>query len=485
VTEVSLIEDLLNLAVETGLKLGAEYVEARYHVNRSFNITTRNGLLISASSRVSRGVGVRVLVNGSLGFAATDKLDKESIRETIEKAYSSAKALSKLIKVGYSFSRERVGKAKYSVVQRKSFENISLEEKLDLHRELTKRVAESIKETKLISLLFNYSENFEEKVIINSDGAYVESLIPRVAGFINLAIAHPQMGSLQKTEFIGGSGGYEIIDEANILNNIPELAATMEKILLKGKEPPKEPIDVVLGSEIVGLVMHESVGHPLEADRVLGREAAQAGESYVKPHMVGSEKIGNIHATVIDDPTIPGSYGFFLYDDEGVAARPKYLYRNGVINELLHNRYTAKIFGVRSNASARAMDYASEPIIRMSNTYLEPGDRSFEELIEDIKHGIFIKSYMEWNIDDIRWGQRYGGLEAYEIVNGELKEYIRNPVVEFTTKTFFSNIIAKTKDLRFYAATCGKGEPSQGVPVWLGGPDVRLSKMRLGVAGVY
>ncbi len=471
----------MNLAIETGLKLGAEYVEARYHVNRSFNITTRNGLLISANTRVSRGVGVRVLVNGSLGFAATDKLDKESVREVVEKAYSSAKAMSKLIKVGYGFSSERVGKAKYSVIQKKSFLNISLENKLDLHRELAKRVAESIRESKLVSLLFNYSENVEEKIIVNSDGAYVESIIPRVAGFINLVIAHPQKGSLQKAEFIGGSGGYEIVDEEDVLSSIPFLANTMERILLEGKEPPKEPIDVVLGSEIVGLVMHESVGHPLEADRVLGREAAQAGESYVKPDMIGSEKIGNVHATVIDDPTIPGSYGFFLYDDEGVAARPKYLYRNGVINELLHNRFTARIFGVRSNASSRAMDYASEPIIRMSNTYLESGDRNFEELIEDIRHGVFIKSYMEWNIDDIRWGQRYGGLEAYEIVNGELRGFIRNPVIEFTTKTFFSNIVAKSKDLRFKAGTCGKGEPAQGVPVWHGGPDVRLTKMRIGV----
>lgn len=106
-------------------------------------------------------------------------------------------------------------------------------------------------------------------------------------------------------------------------------------------------------------------------------------------------RVGNEYATVIDDPTIPSSFGFFLYDDEGVPARPKYLYREGVVNELLHNRWTAHVFGVESNGSARSMNHASEPIIRMSNTYLKPGDSSFEELVEGIKLGVYIKSYME------------------------------------------------------------------------------------------
>jgi TldD protein len=127
------------------------------------------------------------------------------------------------------------------------------------------------------------------------------------------------------------------------------------------------------------------------------------------------------------------------------------------------------------------MDYASEPIIRMSNTYLAPGDMSFEELIEDIDLGIYVKSYMEWNIDDVRWNQRYVGLEAYMIRNGELVEPVKNPVLEFTTGWFYSNILGVDKNLEFFPGTCGKGEPSQGVPVWFGGPNVKLSKMRVGV----
>jgi len=238
---------------------------------------------------------------------------------------------------------------------------------------------------------------------------------------------------------------------------------------------------VVVGQEVVGLLVHESCGHPMEADRILGREAAQAGESYVKPDMIGKYRVGTELVTVIDDPTIPGSNGFYLFDEEGVPARPRYLYLRGVLNEPLHNRHTAAIFGTRSNAAARAMDYKSEPIIRMANTYFAPGDMSFAELIEDIRFGVYIKSYQEWNIDDIRWNQRYVGLEAYIIRDGELAEPVRNPVLEITTKGFYSRVVGVDKELMFFPGTCGKGEPSQGVPVWFGGPNVRLEPIKLGV----
>ena len=185
---------------------------------------------------------------------------------------------------------------------------------------------------------------------------------------------------------------------------------------------------------------------------------------------------------MIDDPTIPGSSGFYLYDEEGVSARPRYLYKEGIINEHLHNRWSAKLYGVESNAAARSMDYTSEPIIRMANTYLKPGDYKFDEMIEGIRHGVYIKSYMEWNIDDVRWSQRYVGLEAYLIENGELKGFVRNPALEITTKAFYSSIDAADSNLEFYAGTCGKGEPMQGVPVWFGGPNVRLRNIVLGVA---
>lgn len=473
-------EDLALYALDYASKLGVRYCEARIHRIESFVILSRNGSIISSGRGISHGINVRILVDGALGFASTNNLSRDSVKRVIENAYNYAKTHSKIMKKPIDLASARIGRASYSVIEKKKFLDFSLDEKIALHTNLWKLVQKTTSEAKLSVFFLGYSESIEEKIVINSDGAFVKSYIPRLTVYYNIVVSHPQKGSVQKFEELGSSGGIEWLSRWNLEETLPANIKKYEEILLAAVEPPREEIPIIVGSEIVGLIVHESCGHPSEADRILGREAAQAGKSFIKPNMIGY-RVGNEYATVIDDPTIPGGYGFYLYDDEGVAARPKYLYREGIVNEFLHNRWTAYVFGVESNGSARAMDYASEPIIRMSNTYLKPGDKSFEELVEDIDLGVYIKDYMEWNIDDERWSQRYVGLEAYLIEKGELTKYVRNPVLELTTKTFYSSIDGLGKELRFSTGMCGKGEPAQGVPVWFGGPDVRLKKMKLGV----
>ncbi|MCX8203877.1 MAG: TldD/PmbA family protein, partial [Nitrososphaeria archaeon] len=208
------------------------------------------------------------------------------------------------------------------------------------------------------------------------------------------------------------------------------------------------------------------------------REAAQAGETYIKRELVGM-RIGSEHVTIADDPTLPGSYGFYLYDDEGVRARERLLIERGVIKELLQNRETAAELGTSSNGSSRASSYDREPIVRMANTYMKPGNFGFDELIEDVKLGVYIKTYSEWNIDDKRWNQRYVGVEAYAIRDGELAEPVFRPILEVTTRTLYSSVDAVGKDLQMTAGYCGKGDPMQAIPVWFGGPHIRLRSVRL------
>ncbi len=475
-------EDLLYYAVDYATSHGATYAEARYHKNYGSEIIVRNGSVVSAGMLRREGVGIRVILESAMAFASTTDLSREGVRNAVDRAISLARSSRPLIKHSHALSDERVGKAKYEVIVKERFEDVALEEKIKLMTALWGELPRVLRETKMVSLFEEYREGIEEKTLVTSDGAHIISRVPRIFYGANIVLAHSQKGTLQRFIEFGGSGGYEIFKSWNIEKRLEEEVKNIEPVLAKGREPPKEPVDVIVGSEVIGLIVHESAGHPMEADRIWGREAAQAGESYVKPEMIGKGRIGNELATVVDDPTIPGSYGFYLYDDEGVPARPRYIYYKGLINEPLHNRWSAAVFGVKSNAAARAMDYTSEPLVRMANTYLEPGDRSFEELIEDIELGIYVKSYMEWNIDDIRWGHRYVGLESYMIRNGELAEPVLYPALEFTTKSFYSSIVAKGRELRFYPGTCGKGEPAQGIPVWFGGPDVRLSKMRVGVA---
>jgi TldD protein len=214
----------------------------------------------------------------------------------------------------------------------------------------------------------------------------------------------------------------------------------------------------------------------MEADRILGREMSQAGRSFIYeggPYWLG-KRIGSEVVTVVDDPTVGHSYGYYMYDDEGVKARRRHLYEKGMINEFLHNRESAAKLGVKSNGSSRSINYDREAIVRMSNTFVLPGELSEEELVEDVSRGVYMKSFTEWNIDDKRFNQRYVGREAYLIEKGELVDPVARPVIETTTLKFWTAVDAVSKNVEFDAATCGKGDPMQGVPVFTGGPCIRL-----------
>ena len=474
-------EDLISYVLNYSRDLGAKYVEGRYQLDKYFAIILRNGKLVTLGTSINDGVGIRLIYDGVLTFSATNKLCRDELVGVVRNAISRARAIAHLVKTPTRFSNDVVGRGSYEVTPTKDLNSLDVSEKVKLLIELYDVIVSSTKEVKIPATYCEYVEHIQEKLIVNSDGGFVRSRVPRLLIVLNLVLHHPQKGSIQRVMEFGASGGLELIDEWDLFRVVEEEVKNLERNLVEGVEPPKEPVDVVLGPEVVGIIVHESAGHPMEADRILGRESAQAGGSYVKPEYIGSYRIGSEYVTVIEDPTIPKSYGYYEYDDECIKARPRYLYKEGIIYEPLHNRQTAHIFRTISNGSSRAMDYASEPLIRMSNTYFKPGDMDFEELIEDIRLGVYIKSYMEWNIDDIRWNQRYVGLESYLIVNGELRGYIRNPVLELTTAGLYSKVVGVDKNLRFYPGTCGKGDPPQGVPVWFGGPNVRLSKIRLGV----
>jgi len=315
-----------------------------------------------------------------------------------------------------------------------------------------------------------------KKIYVNSEGSLIKARIPRVEYYY-------MMGVIENGNFEQGyrqygiTGGYEILDLWNFKDILLQEEKTLRKVV-KAKKSPEGTFDLVVGPEVAGIIAHESCGHPSEADRIMGREAAQAGESFIKQSMVG-EKIGSEIVNVVDDPTVPGSFGYYKYDDEGIPAKRRYLYKEGKINEFLHNRESAGRMGTKSNGAARSSSWNREPIPRMSTTFFEPRDYSFEELIEDVKHGIYMRSFTEWNIDDIRYNQKYVGKEAYLIENGELKEHVKRPILEITTPGFYSRIDAIGKDLEFYAGTCGKGDPMQGVDVWMGGPHLRLRNIRM------
>ncbi|RLI38537.1 TldD/PmbA family protein [Candidatus Bathyarchaeota archaeon] len=474
------MKDLAELAVELAVKLGADYAEARFHEDSTNMYVLRNGMPELAGFVRARGVGIRVLVDGALGFSSLNKPDKALLERRVREAISMARASARTRKKPIKFSEEKAEEASWEVKPKEPFDSVALEDKMSLLYDVDKVLTDEREVgVKVPYRLLEISESVTERYFVNSDGSRISCRVPRVLFLAMITALEPERGTEQDMVEKGASAGWEAVRAWNLVELLRDRTRALGKVLKEGVSPPKGKIDIVLGSEVVGLMVHESCGHPYEADRILGREAAQAGESFVSPDMLG-QRIGSELVTVVDDPTVEGSYGYYLYDDEGVKARRRFLIKDGIINEFLHNRETAAALGVSSNAAARASGFDREPIVRMANTFMLPGDYEFEELLEDVKLGVFIKTYGEWNIDDRRFNMRFIGREAYLIEGGELKGPIRRPVLEITTPGFYGSIDALDKNLAFSAGTCGKGDPPQGVPVWFGGPNVRLRNVALG-----
>ncbi|NWG08829.1 MAG: TldD/PmbA family protein [Nitrososphaerales archaeon] len=476
-------EDLLASAIDLAQKLGAEYAEARLHGTKEIGCLLRNGIPEPATMGDFYGIGIRIIHSGSLAFSATNDISKENVKGIVESSVKRAKASSSLLKHRILLSEEKAIRANWRAEEKKSVENVGFEELLELLKDIDLLIKDGRRGVAFQNRLLLSSILLEEKIYMDSNGAVIRSRVPRV-GFHSY-ITTSYQGKIATITIpsgysqLGESGGWEVIDRLKIFDYVQKEAENLALVVKNEQKPPRETMDVVLGPQVVGIIAHESAGHPGEADRILGREAAQAGESYLKRNDLGI-KIGSKEAYVSDDPTIPHSNGFYLYDDEGVPARKRSLIEAGVIHEFLHNRATAREFGISSNGSSRAVSYDREPIVRMGNTFVEPSDYSLEELLEDIKFGVYIKSFMEWNIDDKRFNQRYVGLEAYSIEKGEVKGMVKNPVLEITTPKLWSSVDARGKEIEFVSATCGKGDPMQGAPVWTGGPNMRLRGIRIG-----
>jgi TldD protein len=473
------MEEQAKIALEHALELGANYAEARVQQDTGHTFTLKNGTAEPLTTTRKRGIGIRVIVNGAMGFASTNSLDFTQIRKSSESAVRTARTSSRLLASPIKLAPEKSWEMKWQAEMKTSFQNVSIEEKFKVLYSIEKAIAPEQLGVNLTSRILILDEDSTEKFYVNSDGSKLQGFVPRISLLMILTAEEKGKGSIQRIRHEAQSRGWEAVIEWNAPQLVTNEAKMLGRMLHEGLAPPKGEIDLVLGSEVTGIICHESCGHPQEADRILGREGAQAGESYVKPSMLG-QRIGSEHVTIIDDPTLPTSYGFYMYDDEGVKAKPRTLIKEGIITDLLHNRETASEFGVSSNGASRASAYDREPIIRMGNTYMKPEDFALDELLEDVKHGVYMKSFMEWNIDDRRFNQRYVGLESYLIENGQITTPVRNPILEVTTPGLYGSVDAVGKNVEYSGATCGKGDPQQGAPVWTGGPPIRVRKIRLG-----
>ncbi|MFQ5837504.1 MAG: TldD/PmbA family protein [Thermoplasmata archaeon] len=465
--------DLADFAVDLAQRSGATYAEARYEEQTQELFFLKNGILDALYVGKSRGIGVRVLYKGSLGFAATNEMSRAAVRGVVGEAIKIARTGRR--KDPIVFAKEPSVETTWAVPEKKPIFDTPIEEKLDAIMHVDRELGATGLD--IPARFFQWSGKTIEKYFVNGEGTKIRSYSPRSRLLFFLTVAHDGDAEQAHRNY-GYGGGWEAYEEWETLNRVLREARSMEKTLKEGKKSPEGKMDLVAGPQVSGIASHESCGHPTEADRVLGREASQAGKSFITPESTGM-RVGSEVVNVVDDPTVPNTIAHYRYDDEGVEARRRYLYREGIVHEFLQNRETAAVMGTRSNAASRAVNYNVEAIVRMANTFVEPQDWSVEEMIEDVKQGVYMKSFMEWNIDDRRYNGKYVGREAYLIENGEVKLPVRRPVVELTTPTFWSAVDAVGKDLEFEAGFCGKSDPEQSLDAMLGGPTIRLRDIYL------
>jgi TldD protein len=469
-------EDVVDYTLDYAQRKGVEYAEVRAQSEERERLMLRNGILEAYLAGVDSGFCVRMIADGGIGFASSDKWTKEEAKKIVDSALRYAKAADRKDKI--KFAEEKGVRTKWVVEQKEKIEDVSPEEKIAKFVDINKSLVSC--GVNIAATMIACTTDLISKYYVNSEGSRISSFVPKIGAFIFITVAE-QGKTEQAPEQFGYSGGWEAFREWSVEDKLIHNAKILRDVITKGKAVKADVMDLVCGSEIAGIAAHESCGHPMEADRILGREMSQAGRSFIfegGPFWIGT-RIGSDAITIVDDPTIEHSYGYYAYDDEGVKARRRDLYKNGIINEFLHNRESAAKLHTRSNGSSRSINYDREAIVRMANTFVLPGDMTEEELIEDVEYGVYMKTFTEWNIDDKRFNQRYVGREAYLIENGKLKQPIARPVIETTTLKFWSAVDAVSEKVKFDAATCGKGDPAQGVPVYTGGPCIRLRRVHV------
>jgi len=461
-------EDLASFSVDYASKLGADYVDARLENHYNELITVADGKIQRGIINRKRGIGIRTLVNGAWGFQSTTDLTKKGIRQTAEIAFKMAKASSKHVHTPVKLAPTKAYKTSYKAKVKVDLENVAFEDKLKQIVAWEKKLHTS---RKIVRGVVEYAGMKINKIFVNSEGANI-----RFSNSLTWASLKADSKKGATTQFyektIGHSGGYELFQKNDVEKMSLEIGRKAESLLEAKAAKTEKDTTVILDNDYIALLVHEIVGHPSEGDRVLGREAAWAGTTWWSGKI--GEKIGSDNFTAYDDPTVPGTLGYYLYDDEGVKAERKVLIEKGVLKGHMHSRETASIFGVKPNAGMRAITFEYIPLIRMSNTFFGEGDWKKEELIEETKHGYLISCMRHPSIDDKRYNWTISAQEAYEIKNGELTTHLRDVALTSIAPKFFKSINAATKKIEILPLPgCGKGDPMQALYVGNGGPYIR------------
>ena len=479
------MRDLLSDLIDSA-QARAGYADARFVRSRVERLSTRNGALDQLISDQSEGIGIRVRVGGAWGFAAVRGSDRRDAEAALERALAVAEA-QPAVPNPAPLAPEPPARGDWvSPVGRDPFE-VPVEEKLAvlLAADTGLRTDPGVAVT-----LARFCAFATETLFASTDGALCEQRITECGG--GIAAMAVDGGESQIRSYPASHGGhvaqagYEHFVGLELAGHAPLVSAQAVELL---KAPPCPPgrTTLVLAGEQLGLQVHESVGHAVELDRVLGREASYAGTSFVPADGIGSLRFGSEHVNVTADATNPGGLGTFRWDDEGVEGRPVPIVRDGVLAGFLSSRETAAEIGLeRSGGCMRAEGFARQPIVRMTNVNLEPGAAgTLDELLADTGDGLLVETNRSWSIDDRRLHFQFEGEAAWEISGGARGRLLRNPSYAGVTPEFWASCDAVCSPSEWQLVSlldCGKGEPGQVMRVSHGTAPARFRDVQVGVA---
>jgi TldD protein len=487
------LRDLTDRALNLAQVRGASYADIRIVQTATQTLTVKNGIVEAITENESAGFGIRVLMDGAWGFASSADVSPSEIERVTALALSIASASALMQQDKIDLGPPVVQVATYKTPVEIDPFGISLSEKVDLllAADHEMRAVEGVKVATgdLVAIR-------EAKTFASTEGAFIQQEIIESGGGLEvMAVGEDEIQQRSYPNSFGrhqGTAGWEFITALDLVGHARQTAEE-GVALLSAPQCPSNITTVILGGSQLALQIHESCGHPIELDRVLGSEAAYAGTSFLTPDKLGTFRYGSNDVNVTIDATIPTGLGTFGYDDEGVPAQRTPVVQNGLFVGYLTSREAATKLHMlvggphapaTSNGSMRASGWNRIPLIRMTNVSIEPGEWAFNDLIADTDEGIYMETNKSWSIDDKRLNFQFGTEVAYEVKHGKLGRLLRNATYAGITPEFWRNCDAVCNREHYVVwgtANCGKGQPGQVAHTGHGAAPARFRNVQVGV----
>jgi TldD protein len=478
------MKEVAEAALEAGRVAGATYADVRVIDSSSEELEVRNGRVGNLQQRTSLGYGIRVLAGGSWGFASSDQVKPDHVRRTARLAVATARASAAARRKAIRLVSEPQHRDVWQTPFVKDPFRVPRERKLDLLHRIDERLR-AVRGVRVAESWMGFRK--KRQLFASTEGTSIEQTIVRSGvGYRATAVGR---GDYQVRSYPLWTGqymtrGYEMIEGLPLLENADRIAREAVALLQAPACPARETTLILDGSQLA-LQVHESCGHPIELDRVLGAEAAFMGTSFLTPEKKGRFRYGSRIVNITADTTTPGGLGTFGYDDEGVACQRWEIVRNGVFVGYLTSRETARAVGeTRSHGTMRADGWNRIPLIRMVNVSLDPGEVGFEDLIADTTDGIYMIGTRSWSIDQRRLNFQFGCEIGWEIKRGRLTRMVKNPTYQGITPRFWRSCdaICDGRSWELWGLpNCGKGQPMQSAEVSHGASPARFRKVRVGI----